>query len=380
MTRLPPALSAKQRWAALRLIAPCQLHDDLIVNVVGPFLTAASHQAPTRGHVLRDGRAGTAELRLRVQSEMPVRALLRLFRETLNRVSLTPVCVAEPTDDPGFPPLDEIYQGAAVPRVFEDFACDTSDFLVECLSLVACGTLRLMVAFDLMVGHLIAVNRRLYPAAREIPYPTSFLSLRSHADGFFIMSRNPARAKQTLECQYLRQADRMQARLLALLRQLTQQGPAISDVAARWAVCIEKWTEGALRATASGEVGTGQVPRTYLGDTYDISVSEFHQAIQRRPALQDMMSSDVQVQAMRVTFSCLYFFLHQLGIPLIERYLLCHAVSRTIEDTFDVQPADALELVADLGVQRGAVTRNEGPRAVAPQQISGTASADVVGQ
>jgi hypothetical protein len=379
MNTLPSSPSARRQWAALRLTADARFHDDLIINVVGPFLEAAGRQAPTRGHVLRDGQTRAATLRLRLQSELLPPALLRLFREVLDRGSLARACVAEPVEDLGFPQLDEIYHGAAVPQIFEDFACDTSGLLVEYLSLVTRGTLRLTIAFDLMVAHLVAVNRNLYPGARELPYPTSFLSLRSHADGFFIMCRDPVRAKRALEDQYLRQADRMQARLLAVLLQFTRQAPAVSEPAARWAACIDQWIARASTAIDLGGLQTSPSPGVYLGDSHDISVSEFHQAIQRRPAIQAMMSADIQVHNMRMAFSCLYFFLHQLGVRLVERYLLCHAISRSIEDAFDVNPSHVLELVADLGAQRAASADNR-PRAAAPDHTPGPAHADAVQQ
>jgi hypothetical protein len=375
MNTLPSSPSASRQWAALRLTADARLHDDLIINVVGPFLEAAGRQAPTQGHVLRNGQIGAATLRLRLQSELSPPALLRLFREALDRWPLAPACVAEPVEDLGFPQLDEIYQGAAVPQIFENFACDTSGLLVEYLSLVTRGAPRLTIAFDLMVAHLVAVNRNLYPGARELPYPTSFLSLRSHADGFFIMCRDPVHAKRTLEDRYLRQADRMQARLLALLRQFTRQAPAMSESAAHWAACIDQWMARASTASELGGLQTGPSPGVYLGDSHDISISEFHQEIQRRPAIQAMMSADIQVHSMRMTFSCLYFFLHQLGVRLVERYLLCHAISRSIEDAFDVNPSHVLELVADLGARRAAsADRRSG--AAAPDRTPGPAHGD----
>ncbi|MCA9712077.1 MAG: hypothetical protein KDK70_39945, partial [Myxococcales bacterium] len=95
----------------------------------------------------------------------------------------------------------------------------------------------------------------------------------------------------------------------------------------------------AERALRRGELEV-RWDQGYLGDTHDLSVSRFHQVFQDSEALRRFQRTDRGFQAMRLTTSALYLVLSNLGIRLIDRYFLCHSISRACQDLYGIDPAE----------------------------------------
>jgi hypothetical protein len=69
--------------------------------------------------------------------------------------------------------------------------------------------------------------------------------------------------------------------------------------------------------------------------------SAFHRVVGASVGLRRFLAHDPGFLATRLLTSLLYLSMHTIGLPLVERYFLCHAMSRACERVFDVD-ADAV--------------------------------------
>ncbi|MBV8688182.1 MAG: hypothetical protein JOZ90_03290 [Alphaproteobacteria bacterium] len=236
--------------------------------------------------------------------------------------------------------LSELVTGPKAGEVFERFSRRTAPLLFGWLEDFADGRARLpSLAFDLLA---IQILSRADPAAapgKRPAYPRSFLTYRSHADGFFIMARRPDEARAAVEARYARVALASQARLRAL--QEAVNADALPPELAAWRAAMSTMLREVREAIDEGAIyfsaGTG-----YLGDQNDLSESQFHQKIQSSFGFQSFMRFNHAFLATRLTMGLLYLSLRRLGLPILDRYFLCHAVARSVEDVYQLDPVAEL--------------------------------------
>lgn len=337
-------------WVELRVYVDEQERDRLLVAGVGPFLADAARQGLSRrAYFLFERHAQRSYLRVRLDAVPDsMVALQQLLCATLRQRGLDAFCAqVEPAPAAQFTGHEELFRGAAAQALVEDFFAETTTFVLELIAAVDDNrSARLLTAFDLMVAHVVTVNRHIFEGARTLPYPNSFLSYRSHADGFFIMSKNPQAARHEFDTRYAALAGSLQDRLRRLLQQFDQRDAIISVAAQRWADYIDIFMPRVLAELAAGTIGIKTGLDGYIGDHYDLSISAFHRGIQDASHYQEFMRTDVEFHALRAMISLLYWTLYRFGLRLIDRYYLCHAVSRSFETVFDVDPAEVLAAIS----------------------------------
>jgi hypothetical protein len=318
-------------WAELR-VRPDTAPLDSVLLAAAPFTEGLRERGvATRSFFLRD-REG---LRLRFEAGDSGGVRPAALAEQLRLAG----CGAVVTDgNPQIELTDAPFEGPGAGALVTDFLSDVSELLLDCVRAAAGDeAVRLALALDLMVAHLPAVAFSEH-AGTTRQLPKAFLSLRSHADGFFIMSRDPEAARAAMERRYQGQAPRINERAAAVLDQLQGIGPVVSEVAAGWYPRVRPYLARIQDAYRSGDLTSPAYGMTgYLGDTRDIGVSRFHQAVREDTRFQRFMRDDPVFQAMRILMGLLYLALHCVGLPLIERYFLCHSVSRACEALFGVE-------------------------------------------
>jgi hypothetical protein len=235
--------------------------------------------------------------------------------------------------------LSELVTGPKTGDVFERFSRRTAPLLFGWLEDFAAGRARLpSVAFDLLAMQILTRSAAA-EAGKRPPYPRSFLTYRSHADGFFIMARRPEEARAAVEARYARVALASQARLRAL--QDAVNAEALPPELAAWRAAMSSLLREVREAIDEGAIyfsaGTG-----YLGDQNDLSESQFHQKIQSSFGFQSFMRFNHAFLATRLTMGLLYLSLRRLGLPILDRYFLCHAVARSVEEIYELDPVAEL--------------------------------------
>jgi hypothetical protein len=97
----------------------------------------------------------------------------------------------------------------------------------------------------------------------------------------------------------------------------------------------ERFRVGGLALDDEGAGGPGS-----------LTGSEFHQVVAGSDRLSRFLRDDPDFRAVRLLTSLLYLSLHNVGVPLAGRYLLCYAVGRGCEELFDIDTMAVLDRVA----------------------------------
>jgi hypothetical protein len=366
----PDPASIQKTWAELRVRVDEASQDRVLIEGIAPFLDTTIKQGLiTRGYFLRRGKSEQASLNLYLDITSADTGQLRdILCDICQQKELSNVVEqVEEGVSAGFVEIQESFQGPAAQPLLEGFFCDTTDFLLKLITEINDGeSARFQSVFDLMVAQVVAVNRNVSLGAHAFSFPTSFLTYRSHSDGFFIMSKDPEAAKKKFEARYTAVSPVLQKRLQQLLQQFDDAGPVVSQSAQSWFSYIDTYIRRVIAEMSAGRLEVIQDQTGYLGDQNDISISPLHQVIQHNAHYQEFMKADIEFLAMRAMYSYLYSTLYRLGLRLIERYFLCYSVCRAFEEMFNVDAADVLTVIARkvFSAPRSGVSAKASPEAV----------------
>jgi hypothetical protein len=335
-------------WTELCITAEPVVQDQLIVEVIGPFLQSKGSRSVV---FLRD-KAGQIS-RLRVWVDQPAQSeldeLLHSTKTTAIRTGTQPEINVLPQVSPKFD--QGSFSGTLSTSFFTDLLIDATPLLLEQLEAInAKRASRMAVALDMMVAHLPAIDiARIFPerypyARKDADFPVAFPVYRSHADGFFVLSKDAAQARAQLDAQYERTRIALHQRITAVLSQL-KGGPVVSEVGNQWNELAGRYLLRADEALRSGALIV-KWDDGYLGDSHSLAGSLFHRIVQRAPGLRSFLRLDPGYLAARTMMSGLYLVLNNLGLRLVDRVFLCHAISRSCEDLFHVEATSIIRNLA----------------------------------
>jgi hypothetical protein len=206
------------------------------------------------------------------------------------------------------------------------------------------------VELDIMIAHLPAIDiASIFPdrypyAKKDADFPVAFPVYRSHADGFFVLSKDAAQTRAQYDAQYERTRAALHERITAVLSQF-KGGQVVSKVGNQWNELAGKYLLRADEAVRGGALKV-KWDAGYLGDTHSLVGSLFHRIVQRAPGLRSFLSLDPGYLAARTMMSGLYLVINNLGLRLVDRVFLCHAISRSCEDLFDVEATSIIQNLA----------------------------------
>jgi hypothetical protein len=347
---LAPGNSDDVSWTELCITADQDLQDRLLVEVLAPFIR--HENAGRRAFFVRDRVDTTLRLRILVTgcTSDEVDELAGAFRAlaekstTSAEVSVLPHTSLEKLLGP--------YGGSKAPTLLSDFFVDLCGLMLDQIAEVVAGRARrLTVALDIMVSHLHAIDvvrifPERYPKARPVPgCPVTFPMYRSNVDGFFVMSMVPEVARQRVNEQYESVSASIHARVAAVLAQFYGTGPVVSDVGLQWHQIANKHLYRADAAIACDAL-TVKWDKGYIGDNFDLTVSPFHQVVQGSPPLRSYYRENQGYLAARFLVSSTYLALTSLGVRIMERFFLCHSITRACEEIFGVDATEMLREVA----------------------------------
>lgn len=296
-------------WTELVFDTPVADHPRLIAGVVGPLL------ADSDGLFLRElGPDGDARLLVQLRDAAPDLAV--------------PGALVRQAE---VPPLGgPVFAGPALDETTRGFLAATSAVAVD----LATAPDRTGVALGLMTAHLAAVAR-----PGDGP-PLSFLSFRSHAEAFLATTHDPAATRAAFDARYSEHSAAVETRVRTILRDgdLGAAAPWVASVRAAKPAAAEGFRTGALIAHT-------EYTREHLRERTDFAGNAFHAMAGASAGLQSYMSGDPEFLASRLMTSLLYVTLHSAGLPLLQRYFLCHTISRACEAVYEV---DSLSLLSNL--------------------------------
>ena len=319
-------------WTQLKLVAPPEDHDTIIVDVVTRFSDhLKSTYAFAKIFFLRS--PPTSPQHVSVYFLAPEQIANEAHKKI--NLNLPPrIVVIRDSKIDAFPDELTFVTGAASRHFARTFLSLTSDFIVKLIGMAD----RINLATDLMLLHPLFMQPHLFHAARDQVAPNTFISFRSHADGFFLMSKSPTDTRSTFE----RHFQSASTGLLNRLRRLSLN-PSNSP-AFEWKSFIDTTVPSLVPSFQAGSIGFTAPPEDErMSQNYNLDASPFHALIETSSRYQEFMRTDAEFLALRFMSSMLYCSLSQIGVRLIERYLLCHVVSRTYEEMFSVTAEDLLK-------------------------------------
>jgi hypothetical protein len=352
---------ADQAWMEVTIVAGQDGYGHTVRNAVAPLLAESSKRGLVRrGCFLRDlPRHEPTGLVVQVELACPddetddtVMRLGEILREIpAATVSLVQQARQVPLERSSF-------VGRRLATVTREFLSDVTPTLMQAVYLDLDGQASLLAsALELMAAHMLAAGPPMVPGAANLSdelgdAPLSFLSLRSHAEAFIASSRDPHAARTALDRRYEAVGHVVEEMLSAVLDDLKHgRGKQIPHPVA------SGWLDAALAAKPRiaeqfrlGELGIQAEPHN--GDDYSttpLAASSFHSIVHASADLRHFLSGDPTFLAMRLLTSLLYLSLHNLGLSILERYFLCHAVSRACEVIFDVDGASLMAKIASFG-------------------------------
>ncbi|MGX7828469.1 hypothetical protein ACTG9Q_25595 [Actinokineospora sp. 24-640] len=225
-----------------------------------------------------------------------------------------------------------VFSGAGLAPVTRGFLARFTPVLLEALP--EDRTAMMAAALDLMAAHLPAVSRRAAPGGP----PLSFLSFRSHAEAFFVTSRDPVATRGAMDERYAAVRESVEERVGAVFAQVAGEGPVVAPAAQAWyelatgdkPAIAERFRAGDIRAHT-------EYAGDHLRERDDFAGSRFHRIAGASADLQDYLGGDPEFLATRLLTSLLYLTLHNIGLSLVERYFLCHVTSRACEAIYGVE-------------------------------------------
>lgn len=211
---------------------------------------------------------------------------------------------------------------------------DTNDIVFEILDWARGGGSTMAMAVDVFIG---AANRFLPP----VTY--GYMSYRGHADAF--LAKMPDAARERFDAVYEANADHFRQRVVDITAAADYHDivpfSSLLDVLHRYRdQANELITSGELRLNVD-EQGHAQA----WGSTWSAwsDRSQFHRTLGGHRGAADQLGGWPEFQRYRIVLNWLYLNMYRLGIGELERNLICHVVSRAVEDVHGVTAMDRIQ-------------------------------------
>ncbi|MFD7902567.1 thiopeptide maturation pyridine synthase [Kitasatospora sp. NPDC059747] len=286
-----------------------------VAGVLDPYLRA--HPST----VVLDQQAAHAEhLRL---------AALESERGPLTRWAANNTVEVEPYDR-----REHVLGGPAAADLLADYYVDTNGIVFDILNQVRGGGSKMALAVDLF----IAAAHRFLP-----PVTYGYMSFRGHADAF--LAKMPDGLRTRFDHVYEANAETFRQRLV----EITAAADYHDTV--RYAALLDALL--LYRNQANGLIATGELaintdeqgePEAW-GSTWSAwsDRSPFHQVLGGHRGAADQLGGWNVFQQYRVVLNWLYLNMYRIGIGELERNLICHVVSRAVEDVHGVTAMSRIE-------------------------------------
>lgn len=329
------------KWNQVELTFPKDYYNQLILRCLAKILSPSGET--NRGYFNREGDGKKQKLRLHVNSSET--KLLDLVKSELEKGNfpieeIKPYNIIYNVDQD----IADLISGASAQQVYIDYSVSSMPFIFEWISNFEDKKLsKLTFAFDLMVMHMLNdKTRAVYEMSNQLgKYPASFLCYRSHADGFLIRTKYEDKVRQEMEMQYQAQKNIFQKRF-RMLEEQYYTGTLDSKLSS-WVTLVKDKLAIIENEILLNKISFVNFFVGEMGDSYDISNENIHSKMQENKLIQSYVSQDLNFQVIRLMTGLLYLTLHRLGLSLSERYYLCYAISRSIEDIFSIGSEQALK-------------------------------------
>ncbi|MEU9127588.1 thiopeptide maturation pyridine synthase [Kitasatospora sp. NPDC048540] len=228
----------------------------------------------------------------------------------------------------------DVLGGQAAADLLADYYVDTNDTAFAVLDRVRGGGSKMALAVDMF----IATAHRFLP-----PVTYGYLSYRGHADAF--LAKGPDGLRDRFDRVYEANADRFRQRVVTITaasdyHEVLPFG-ALLDTLLHYRDRANKLITAGELALNTDDNGDPEA----WGSTWAAwsARSPFHQALGGHRGAADQLGGWNTFQQYRVVLNWLYLNMYRVGIGELERNLICHVVSRAVEDVHGVSALDRIQ-------------------------------------
>ncbi|MFJ9560155.1 thiopeptide maturation pyridine synthase [Streptomyces fuscichromogenes] len=240
--------------------------------------------------------------------------------------------------------------GTAAADLLAGYYADTNDVVFDILDWARGGGSRMALAVDLFIA---AANRFLPP----VTY--GYLSFRGHADAFLAKSPDGLRAR--FDRVYEANAELFRRRVAEITaadghHDVIRFGGLLDSLLRYRNQANELLTSGELVLDTDENGGPQEWGSTWSAWS---DRSPFHRVLGGHRAAADQLGDWNAFQQYRIVLNWLYLNMYRLGIGELERNLVCHVVSRAVEDVHGVTAMDRIQDLIGFVDNGGRLERGE---------------------
>ena len=327
LTAVAPAVSRvyfRPHWrrgphVRIPVQATAQVFDDVVAPAVTKVLEGYLRACPSTA-VLDEQAAHATHVRLAEQER--------------ERGPLAPWAPNNSVEIEPHDPRLHVLGGPAAADLLADYYVDTNDIVLDILDRVRGGGSKMALAVDLF----IAAAHRFLP-----PVTYGYMSFRGHADAY--LAKMPGALRARFDRVYEANADRFRQRVVEITaaedhHDVVAYG-ALLDVLLHYRNRANTLIEAGELVLDTDENGGTQAWGSTWGAWSDRS--PFHRVLGGNRAAADQLGGWNTFQQYRVVLNWLYLNMYRLGIGELERNLVCHVVSRAVEDVHEVTAMDRIQ-------------------------------------
>jgi hypothetical protein len=279
-------------------------------------------------------RANPSTSSLNEHTEMPTHLLLADREE--ERGPLSPWY---PDNSIQFQPYDarlHVLGSEELAELQAEFLTAGTDILFRLLEQARHGTDSKQL---LCLGLMIAAPHTLAPPLRR-----SFMSYRSHAEGFLSQSADPAGTRAIFENEYRRLGSDLVARAQAAIATLEDpEHPQPVPFVREWATLINEYTERALPLIEADQV----YQATPAPDPNGPSMPAYLGPLFADREYRERILDSTRFRRHRLGLNWTYQQLNRLGITPFQRMRACYLTAKTLEDVYDMRVEDLVRNFLD---------------------------------
>ncbi|GAB3441995.1 hypothetical protein GCM10027570_08800 [Streptomonospora sediminis] len=179
------------------------------------------------------------------------------------------------------------------------------------------------------------------------PITRSYVSYRSHAEGFIVQCSDPGAVRAAFDDRYEQRRRELTARVRTVVSALDGGGSGADGAArepapfaAQWAALVSRYAERARPLVDRGLLITP-------GNVEDIRanprLSDFHRTMFATRAYHERYLSDPAFLVYRVLLNYTYLHLTRLGMAPPERMRTCHLAANAVEEVYGLSAVAMME-------------------------------------
>jgi len=245
--------------------------------------------------------------------------------------------------------LASVFGGLDSIDTYRAFSFDSAPLLWQwCDAGLGLPDKRMAVSVEILVDYMYRMHFRLSGKA-ALPYPGMFVSFRSHFEGFAATLDDPQGAERAFAQRY----PAVEELLLQLVPAYeTQRGAQASPWLQPMQTLVDNYFDGIYQRVLDRTLVTGMLDEVRRSGK-NLLASRFHEKVVSSKEYTRHTMKQPLFQTNRILLGLVYLALFRLGLPLIERYFLCYALSRCIQERFGISAEQAF----DRSIQRSARRR-----------------------